>query len=456
MMPFEMSGLWWLPGTPESKVGGTLRGNEEGEIRLELIGGFGEPWMVSPREERLLVHGIAQDQSGATLVTLANSFVTRDSVGSADIRHQTLFVPRAYLGGHLSSPNTTLFTTATLQFSGLSSWAVGLTGFAAQQPSQGPHVSWSHPSEAVKDVAGAQLLLGLGCTASARMGRERIIREYVTIRLTFDNPIYQAELDNLYFYPLHNFLTFATDRPNALTNLSLGYGPNRDKVTVRGPVTFTDEKSGSDLMFPDMLFTLKDIRDRFDDVLTKWIHLHRQHRGAFAVYFGNLYDASGFVDARFQLLLQAVSIYFAGESTPHPLSVDAYMTATQTDELNINLLKEFLYEPPVWMAQHAISSLAEKHSHIFAAFIGGDSPARQSAFTKRVVGFLRNILLRPQGRDSDDTFGSHVYILGEQVAALFKIELMSELGFSTDEITNLLGRNRRLNHLRAQVAATPF
>lgn len=455
MKSFEKNGHWWLPEAPDKRVAGTIRSNEDGELRLSLMGALGESGLRDLFEspDQPIILGVTDEKPGEQPVTLTDTFVTRQSLGSGGARRQEYFAHRAFWGAYFPSKQALQFKSVELSLSGLGAWAHQYTGFQPVPSGQIGAVAWKQPEAIRVRISDGVVLLGVGCSSSHTL-RERTVRETLALTITLDQekPLNQIEAELV--SPIENFITFATDRPNALTEFGVSgsttpstvWGP----VKVTGPRIYTDETVAAELRDHDLLFTLKDVEGRLDDVLQRWLTISRRYSGALAVYFGKLYDSPGYIDLRFQLLLQAVAVYYAdSRGTDGPRSNQA---GNNFDPLDPNVL---LRTHPLAMAHNAVAGLVSEYGSVMAPIIGGETEAARATFTDKVVNNLDSILRRgnlPAGTPRD---GAVLYWLGEQVAFLFKIALLAELGFSPADITTLLNRNRLFRHLRDHYKSLP-
>ncbi|WP_432882550.1 HEPN domain-containing protein [Kribbella sp. CA-245084] len=136
-MAGKWRGYWWVPEDTEAALGGTAEVNDEGDIRLELVGGFelrlstpsrsGRGRTFDGRWRRLpIIHGA----SGAKKVTLIDSRVARQHGGIGEgsrIDHQDLTSRVLLVGVHLSSTDDPIFDSAQIRLENLAAWA-GLGG----------------------------------------------------------------------------------------------------------------------------------------------------------------------------------------------------------------------------------------------------------------------------------------------------------------------------------------
>lgn len=416
------------------------------------MGGFGESGFGVPFEspDQPIILGVTDEKAGEKPVTLTDTFVTQQSVNSSGTRRQEYFAHRAFWGAHYLSKQAFQFKSIKLSLSGLGAWARQYTGFETAPQGTFFTILWKRPEPINGRILNGGYTIDVGCIRKG-YERERSLREYLSLGITFDQEKSLPEIDTDVVYPLENFLTFATDRPNALTEFQVGGSDtSSEKITVTGPRKFTDETFDANLFDHDLLFTLKDVEGRLDDVLQRWLTISRRYSGALAVYFGKLYDPPGYIDLRFQLLLQAVAVYYAdsrriGGQPPN-------QAGSNLAPLDPSVI---LRTHPLVMARDAIVGLLSEYVSVIAPIIGGETEAARAAFTDKVVNNLDSILCRgnlPAGAPRD---GAVLYWLGEQVAFLFKMALLAELGFTPADITTLLNRNRLFRHIRDHYGLLP-
>jgi hypothetical protein len=461
--PFECQGYWWIPGQESLACPGTLRGDESGELRLRLLG-----VIITPPAEKSsgydvpTVCGEVVDSDGlentlprSTRVTLRNCFETQHHFGSGGRSTQELFAHRALFGSDLIADHDSPFSSVDLSFSGLASWADDLSGFSDARLGQFS-LAWEHPKPLTEATfQGGRLLFGVGC-ATFGGGRERRWTESVGVNVWLESPIPESVLEQDVVYPLQNFLTFATDHPNALTKLQIRAREAHalDWITVLGPRTFDDESVSADLLRFKMLFTLADVRSRLEQVFRRWWDVSKRYAAALNLYFGLQYRPPEYSDFRFQLTVQVLALYYhttvgAGTdvSPPEPFDVTAIAYPSGLPETTRVLLDSH----PLVMAERALVALTERHEEAFGPLIANDSGTGRERFIAAVTETLRYVLTRKASSTGKTPSGTDYYWRCEQVAFLWKICLLHELGFSVAEQTTLLSRNAKYIHLRDKI-----
>ena len=181
-------------------------------------------------------------------------------------------------------------------YSGLASWTQNFTGLVSGHTPYS--VDWVEPLTRSATIPGCVFELGTRIS-HANAGRMRSLTESVVLRCVFDPAITEAEFQSRIAYGFQGLLTFATGRPNALSHLRVGGPPAISESTrVVGPAVYTDETEASDLTNSDMLFSLGDVADRFEDVIYRWFALSDRYSKVLPLYFGGIYRPPGYTEDR--------------------------------------------------------------------------------------------------------------------------------------------------------------
>ena len=129
MQAFDCNGIWWLPDNPSEKVAGTLHYSEDTGVALTLSGVIGE--IGGPGKKIIpIVLGVLYDCPLGSDATLRNCWVKTLHMGSPGFTREDYHVDRLFIGDHLETADAFHFSEVSVSFTGLSSWANGLTGLS--------------------------------------------------------------------------------------------------------------------------------------------------------------------------------------------------------------------------------------------------------------------------------------------------------------------------------------
>src|SRR5262245_58702012 len=181
-------------------------------------------------------------------------------------------------------------------------------------------------------------------------------------------------MDRRFLYPLQNLLTFATDRPNAMTRQSFirRDDPSRppDFLDVVGPRIFTDVAVAAKALPHDMLFTLDDVRDRFEILVPRWLALSETYRGAFESFFSAQYASRMYQDLRLQVAAHALHLYHESrvgglaavlDADPQIARVRSQMSAEA-----VPWLQAIVSGNQLFRVEKALTALLAEHQQAFA------------------------------------------------------------------------------------------
>ena len=441
----EAEGVWWLSSAPENRVPGTVRCDETGSCTLSLLGCFHESPIRPSAGEKTTIHGNS-DFRGGHRVTLTGCRVVRFEDSAWMPRRDSYAAETLFAGGHFTEGDLE-FKGASIHFSGLESWAEKLTGFAAEPDFRpvGFDVEWDirrRPAKpAVAQTTHAMLSFEAYSYGHSEM-RVKTVNEGVRLRLAFDDRLPLSAVVSQFVTPLQNFMTLACDSPNAVTGLHLtrsGEWEDRIDARVRWVYSGDDAKGFGR---PGRLFGLEDVESRLGDLLGRWLACQADLASAFAVYFGVWYSPGMFADVRFQLVMQALTLYAKARNPKgHLPSVEANLSdtlAAAAPEKRAMLMR-MLQGNPMLAAEGALVWLLGRHWEAFEAVAGTDR--------ERFVNRLLNTMHHIQSRDPVDSLASlrgiSLHLLSQQAQWLMKLCLLEELGFSPKEQLELVRRHPR-------------
>ena len=444
-----MSGSWWLPEASDNKVWGILSCSEVGELSLSIVGNLTDAWAVSTANPLLTILGETYGDRGQ-LVTLRGCFETNTTVSNDRLRsRQTFFGQRGYFGAHLPSAAEPAFGTATLSYSGLASWAQGLTGFVTGEPLFA--VKWVRPAIRAATIPGCRFEF-LARIRHTHNERKQTLTEDLVVRCEFDPTIPEPEFQSRIAYGLQGLLSFATGRPNALTQVWVEGTPDSEGVQIVGPAVFSDAAEASNLARGDMLFTLQDVGNRLENLLVRWFALFEHYSEVLPLYFGGIYRPPGYTDLRLTQVLQTLTLYQARRDVDgsRPTAADQLADAftVEASGEGFDRLRNLINSHPQAGAEHALNLLVTEHAPEFAPLIGGSELA--ASFVEYVSNIQQYLLtMRPPtgGRALE---GGDLYWLTGRLEWLVKIIVLKELGFTHQQINDLTSRNENYNSVKLQ------
>lgn len=465
MKGWQAQGLWWLPETPGKRVFGTLTCDNEGELRLSLLGSFtggaltdlGNALLGTPRQFAAIL-GVATKEGTDKEITLRDCFVSRQSYSSGELGAKQEFIAhRAFVGAHFPSDADLGFQSATLAFSGLAPWADGLTGFS----SDGRPMSavWKHPTPISGQIPGGTFHLGVAGRSSME-ARKRTLTEEVGLEFSFSPAMEQRSLEQKIVYPLQNFFTLATDTPNAITRFHVSRDTGRlDQVAVVGPTTYPDPSTADRLMPFEMLFSLGDVRSRLERVFQRWFEISKRFEGALVVYFGGMYRPAGYTEIRFQQIMQVVDLFHSAggsEASEGTTPVGQFLSDVLHDlpQAQSGQLRRLVNSHPLLAAERALAASLEQHRNEMAPLVTDKEGRGADDFLKYVINTLAYTITRERPAGGFAATGADLHWLAERMAFVVKISLLKELEFTDEDVAGILKRNRQFRHIADSIQPT--
>jgi hypothetical protein len=458
MGPFECSGIWWVPDKPSDRVAGTLRFSHEEGLVLDLLGALGDTGGFAGfggSKAYPIVLGTAYDCPHGQSVTLTGCRQVRITAGAAGYTTEAYYVERGFFGHHLTSPNDFLFSNCYLATNGLSAWAAHLSGFHFEHGGGGDNGGWSFritytPPPILKaDIPGGYLELYINAGAHQTL-REQSINEKVRFNISTKESISEGTWNDRYVYPLQNFLTLATDTPNALTEWML----NSQRIPFKG-VNVVDRRifrgtAKEVSITARQLIPLKGYEERFAALLARWLMISEVHRDACNIYFALCYDPGAYVDVRLLSITQSLQVYQAKRLNRAPLapvSPPLSILATLPSDVQ-GELRRWTDGLAVDTFRETLEQLVREHQAILSVL----SPSGIGALVDQLMMFRNHVLYRTPVPETFDAYSQGLYLVTETLSCLMKVSFLAELGFSVDERLTLFQRNAMFSFIRDEWA----
>jgi len=459
MKEYACTGFWCLPEQPDDLVAGTLHVSDGGKLRLALIGTLGASEEGERGKSHRIILGSVDESPRGNAITLLNCTLMGSSFGSYHGGREEYQAARAFFGDDLSGADPLQFRCVLIKLGGLSEWAESLSGLRkgdTKLPTSRdagklvPALSYLMPVFPSGRIPGAEVTLNLGVSTQSRAQTFKL-REEANIFVKFDQPKSLAEIDGGYVYPLQNLMTFATDRPQRLESLSVWRGDNladwegNPEIRVVGPRVHPNDESGRSVRCDEMLVTLADVE--FAPFVEKWLRLAGRYADVFNIYFGIQYGPPAYIDMTYALAAQSVALYFAR-------SVAGEKHRAKEEERLKHVVRLLPGPDAEWILDHlgvnpppsfrsVLQKLTERHGAVLDPLLAH----RRDAFVNQAATTLRYIATRDREDGSAAGRGSELYWLTQKLRFLLRACFLSELGFSQEQIAEMVSRNPYYQHI---------
>jgi hypothetical protein len=449
MKEFECEGVWWLPEEPSARVGGTLRfSHEEGAV-LSLFGTLGESAEMLLVKTHPIILGSAYHPTPSQEITLKRCRIKGQTVGVPGFTRETYLAERAFAGAHLVEQEDFLFTSCGLGISGLSAWAYHLSGYQVEMGEKGAFTVRYQPPAALKaSLPRAEATLYFGGGYASRL-REYVCKESVRFSVSTTEALPEEEWNAAYIPLLLNFVTFATDSPNALEELTLHrleWGRMSPPVHMFAARVFSEAEQGGPPPHK-MLFTLQDLGDEFAPKLCRWFEVYGQFYDACNLFFAIQYAPPSYVDIRLLTIMQCLELYQRKRTGAGPgqVALPPALSARVPEDVQA-ALAEWLGRQVVDNFEAVLSALFDEHRSVMEQLF----PGGKSAFLAEAMPIRNHVLYRTPAHPQLGDYARRLYLLTETLAFVMKACLLKELGFSEERVATIFQRHLLNNFIRGE------
>ena len=319
-------GTWWTPDAQGDAKPGTLHYDDDGQLKLELVGGFSlmmqaaaGVW-VSQGRERLfpVIHGMC----GAERFTLFDVVTVHTQGGFfGDVTDQSLNALRGLRGIHAASAAERIFDSATVRLEYLLGWTAQTTMKASVTRKEG---RWTGEQTAQSTPTGDLDAAYGGMTFTLRVphtqfrfdvdphASQRTVssREWAELEVASSEPLSLDGFSQV-IKATADLMTLCAHAPSGALKRTLRFMGSPEHPAPAGRLGEV-EIMGRQIHHPapdpgraarvEYLFTLADVD--FAAVVPAWLALYEQASTACGVLFGLKYVSQGYTGTR---LLSAAS-----------------------------------------------------------------------------------------------------------------------------------------------------
>jgi len=449
--PCELTGEWWLPSDPDSRIGGILSYRPGFHPRLRLAGSFVPLSKLGQAFSTSVVLGRTAQAGAVTLLDCHDASGGLRNLRPGGGTESFLEAWAVIEGMHYAQGNQVLLSRFTAELSHLDEWAnLFKIDFSPPRQRNAPYtILYDHPAEVKGSLGdGSILKIGIELKGPNISRPQRGVHVETTTVLTFE-PASPIPLDNALrrLRTLQHLLCLATQE--AIFPLRLSGIPSGGKE-----VEVSDEAKIEVLLYipniheperelhppHDMLFVLSDIADDLGCYLDRWFGAAEDLETIFELYFATRYQQRMYLEHRFLSLVQAVEGY-------HRLRMDR----TELPEADhARKVHEVLSSVPpkycIWLKRVLAHSnevnLATRLSDMNKRFrVIMQQIDRKKKWISDAAE-IRNYLAHGKGGDKPYNTRS-LLMITERLRVLTELGLMSELGFSSTELVKLVKRHWR-------------
>ncbi len=451
---FAYKGVWWLPDNPKEQVSGTLRFTPGEGATLDLIGSFGDIKRTNKMLDPEIILGISSD---GKQITLYECFETGSTISFPGFPISSFSANSVFIGALFQKSEDMKFKSISVHYLHLDEWA-GISGFELKNLwEKEVIIKYKLPEPIQVDISNG---LKISINIRATMPQHSFVQKEATIKQKTEIKIETSEDKSFEDYRkiifhIQNFLSLGimeSVHPLAIAGLTEVNKMMIEDKAHYPPVevfyTLSDIPKGHEPLHPlDMLFTFKDISNRFESFLRNWFEKKDLLEPVYNLYFGTLYNPNMYLEHRFLSLIQAIESFhqciYGGEYLPdedykvvYDALVPAIPEAVRSDLKD--RLKEYLKYGNEFSLRKRLKEIVDKYQEILDRFI-----ENKNAFIEKVVDTRNYQTHHDKELKERAAKGKDLYWLTQKLKMYLEICLLTELGFRSEEIKALFLRNLR-------------
>ena len=433
---FEYTGLWWLPEMPEKQICGTLRFTPGEGAVLDLIGSFkGAKTTIVWGSEEIILGCL----SNKGYVTLYKCHTAGASYSSPGFQISSFRAGVVFIGAHFHKSEDIKFKSIDVHYLHLDEWT-NISGFDIQDSFDEEVVIKYKSPEPIKasinDDCEIYIIIRAEGPFHHVVQKEANIEQRTYIKIKTSEEKHFEEYEEL-MYQIQNFLSLGVWAPVHPLTIE-GIAEANEKVEIF--YELLDIPKTSKTLLPDnMLFTFKDISDRFDIFLRNWFGKADLLKPTYDLYFGTLYLPLMYREYHFLSLIQAIESFhrrrYGGEYLAdedykeiHDVLVNAIPCGVKNDFKN-SLENKLKYGNEFSLRKRLKEIFNEYQNEIPGLFI-----QNKGAFIKKVVDTRNYLTHYDKDLKERVASGIDIFHLTHELKMLLEICFLIELGFSSEEI----------------------
>ena len=447
MKAFESSGLWFLPDDTETQIPGVLTFSDDGKLLLSLSGSFQHTWNIEAARYPIICGSVSENPYGK-FITLFDCFATSLRVGMSSAGVEKIHA-NAFAGSDFVESKEMPFDGVTLYFTTLQAW-LGFTGMKFEHGDNGIGVLWSTPESLECTVDDAHLATRFAfATKGGPLAGVVTLEETSAFSIGGFGCHIAKDIHNRFLGPLSNLMTFASDGNDNLDRYTLrrssdkpGSSDHFDRL-YSPAVKYEEPPNRSRAV--DLLFTLKDVRDRYEPFMQQWFAFVRSHPHFCTMFFSHGYEKHGFLESRFLFQMLAAECLVREESATDD-ALRAFEDSRQ------DFLASIADQPFAALAipsaiQMAMPAMFAKFLNQHWALIREVAGTTEARFVETLYATL-NYAQTLEKRSEFVVNGTPMYRLLERLTAVIKICVLKLLDFPDEQVQKIVNRNAQMGFVK--------
>jgi hypothetical protein len=448
MKAFESTGLWFLPDDPDTQIPGVFTFSDDGKLLLSLSGSFQHTWNLEAARYPIICGSVSESPYGK-FITLFDCFATSLRVGMSSAGVEKITANHGFAGTDFVESNEATFDGVNLYFTTLQSW-LNISGMKFEHGDNGMGVLWKTPESVECAVADAHISTRFGFTTTGGpMAGVVTLEETPAFSVGQFGSITAQQIHNRFMGPLSYLLTFASDGKDNLERYTLRRSSDKSESSDRFDRLYSPavkyEEPAKRSRGVDLLFTLKDVSERYEPFMQEWFAFVQSHPHFCTMFFSHGYEKHGFLESRFLFQMLAAECLVREEMTNDDTTKAFEKSHAEMLASTANLPFGSLAIPSaLQMAMPAmLAQYLNRHWSLVHELVG----TSEARFVESLYATL-NYAQTLENRSESVVKGTPMYRLLERLTAVIKICVLKTLEFPDEQIRKIINRNSQMGFIR--------
>jgi hypothetical protein len=443
---YVKTGYFWLPEQQENKIPGILTIKDGGNIELEVVGLFDKSIKAFNHEDDLsrIIGHVEKDG----LVTLDDCFYTKKNISFGGISKSKVYVNRVLSGVAYDKNEKTTFNSLSFSVDCMDEW-VGISGINVQNDydNRTATISYKPPENLVYSLDNGMQLEIYFVSTFPRFPNTTEAK--ITQRAHFK--LSSKDLKSLQdfieiAYKLTNFMCFAVDETVTLKNLIATSMEIQREISEEKSSSIPIKVYYKSIPYTEkvpqksrhqMLFNYDAIKTNVPSIINKWLNAYETLSPTLNLYFSTKIGAQKYIEGKFLALAQGLETY-------HRRTNDEKLMDEEEFKSLVDAVKENCPEEKIeWLEGRLMHgneiNLGKRLKNIIEPFKEHLGTSQERKKLLRKIIDTRNYLTHySEELKSKSAEESELWLLCQKMEAIFQLHFLRVIGFSDDEIKNVI------------------
>ncbi|PTP10069.1 ApeA N-terminal domain 1-containing protein [Vibrio splendidus] len=441
----KLAGYFWLPSSPNKQIPGNLSILDGGKIELEIIGLFDE--LPEEFNEIINIDRVVGHVEKLGYVTLDKCFYKKKNLPFQGIAKSLLHVHRAFEGVGLVDGYEPLFSSFRFSIDGLDEW-VGRSGIKVEQlyEERSANITYKQLEEtSINLLNGMKLSISFSWKLPGfPVLSEAKITQRTFLRLESSDKVPLGDFISL-AHKITTLVSFAVDNNVSLNSVYATIADDSDKKDAVRVIyqSLPYSKDKPKIEWHNMLFRFGQFGDNAELMINNWLEAYENIDPSLNLYFSTKTGVYKYLDGKFLALAQGLETYHRRTSN------ETLMPEDEFNDLIGHIVGSCPDEHKKWLSGRLMHgneiNLGKRIKSIISPFKDTIGTSRErNKFIRKIVD-TRNYLTHYNEalKDSYPT-GKELWLLCNKMEAIFQLHFLQVIGFSNNEIKNIIINNNKL------------